>query len=84
MTAHVQTILAGVAGVLVTLAGLVSSLKILLNELKRNTKVTKETKELVNGRYTALVAYQNILIAALQEARVSIPPDPSVGTEDIK
>jgi hypothetical protein len=81
-TTHIQTLLTMLGGVIVTLTGLVSATGVLWRELRRNTVISKNTNKLVNGRYSAQHAYIQILIAAMQQAGITVPVDPSAGLEE--
>lgn len=65
-----------VATVITAIGGVIIAIK-----TSQVTKTVNHTKELVNQRYTDLVAYQESLVAALQGAGVRIPRDVSLKHE---
>lgn len=74
-----SAIISAVAGVLIAATGTITALRIFWTELKSNSATTEETHKIVNSQRDAMLSYQAVLIARLNEAGITIPTDPSIG-----
>lgn len=77
-------IISALSGILLAASTVIGGATVLLRELRRNTAVTRDTNSIVNGRHTALLTYQAILINTLNTAGVPVPVNPQPETGELE
>lgn len=77
---NIPEIITATAGLVTAIGGVI----LLLRKVKQLDQKTEHVRELVNSNHQAMLRREGVLISALQQAGVAIPPDESLGMRQDK
>jgi hypothetical protein len=83
---HVVTaaVIVAIAALITALGGLASAFAVLVPQLRKLSAKTDEVHTLVNSNHESMLRREEVLIAALQQNGIKIPPNEAIAVKEIE